>query len=85
MLRIARTGSVTLLMCLVALSFFSTGAFASSKSAASASTRKVTIWLQTMDSCRHAIAGSKYVLQGHGLNVGAGPAFHYEVFHQAAS
>src|SRR5258707_15524833 len=71
----ARMGA--LLLCLVALSFLTTGAFSVSAhgvNGSSASSSKITIWLQTMDSCRQAIPGPKYVLQGNGLNLTAGPA-----------
>src|SRR5258706_6695726 len=68
---------VPLLVCLVALSFLTTGAFSVSAHGVNGSHRsssKITIWLQTMDSCRQAIPGPKYVLTGNGLNLSAGPA-----------
>src|SRR5260370_38603719 len=68
---------VPLLVCLVALSFLTTGAFSVSAHGVNRShhsSSKITIWLQTMDSCRQAIPGPKYVLQGNGLNLTAGPA-----------
>jgi hypothetical protein len=68
---------VPLLLCLVALSFLATGAFSVSAHGVNGSHRsssKITIWLQTMDSCRQAIPGPKYVLTGNGLNLSAGPA-----------
>jgi len=67
----------TLLVYLVALSFLTTGAFSVSAHGVNGSHRSsstITIWLQTMDSCRQAIPGPKYVLQGNGLNLSAGPA-----------
>ena len=67
----------TLLVCLVALSFLTTGTLSASAHSVNGSTRfssKITIWLQTMDSCRQAIPGAKYVLTGNGLNLSAGPA-----------
>ncbi|HYL42568.1 MAG TPA: hypothetical protein VEU97_04205 [Ktedonobacteraceae bacterium] len=66
-----------LLLCLVALTFLTTGTFSASAhsvNGASRSSSKITIWLQTMDSCRQAIPGPKYVLTGNGLNLTAGPA-----------
>src|SRR5258706_5271700 len=68
---------VTLLLCLVALSFLTTGTFSASAHGVNGShhsSSQITIWLQTMDSCRQAIPGPKYVLQGNGLNLSAGPA-----------
>jgi hypothetical protein len=71
----ARMG--TLLLCLVALSFLTTGTFSASAHGVNGShqsSSRITIWLQTMDSCRQAIPGAKYVLQGHGLYLKVGPA-----------
>src|SRR5438552_1244742 len=68
---------VSLLVCLVALSFLTTGTFSVSAHGVNGSPRSsstITLWLQTMDSCRQAFPGAKYVLQGNGLNLSAGPA-----------
>jgi len=40
---------------------------------AMASQHTTKFWLQTMDSCRHAIPGANFVLKGHGLSIHAGP------------
>jgi len=32
-----------------------------------------TFWIQTLDSCRHAVPGAFFVLQGNGLDVRGGP------------
>lgn len=67
----------TLLLCLMALTFLTTGTLSASAHSVNGASRfssKITIWLQTMDSCRQAIPGPKYALTGHGLYLTAGPA-----------
>ena len=77
MKRIVGARMVPLLLCLVALSFLTTGTFSVSAHGVNGSPRsssKITIWLQTMDSCRQAFPGAKYVLTGNGLQLYKGPA-----------
>ena len=64
----------TLLLSLVAFSLLSVGTVSASTHSVTATSGRVTIWLQTMDSCKQAIPGPKYVLIGNGLQLSAGPA-----------
>ena len=59
------------ILLLSMLSFVLVGASAESIHAAASTT---TFWLQTVDSCREAIPGASYVLQGNGLDIPEGPA-----------
>ncbi|MFL5627480.1 MAG: hypothetical protein ACJ788_18030 [Ktedonobacteraceae bacterium] len=77
MKRLVGTRCATFLLCLVALFVLSVGAGSASAHSVTgvhATTGKVTIWLQTMDSCRQAIPGARYALTGNGLSLYAGPA-----------
>lgn len=70
--------TVLFIMSIVSLvAFGSTSGVARAASAAAQGKRStattVTVWLQTMDSCRQAIPGAYFTLKGNGLDSIAGP------------
>jgi hypothetical protein len=64
-------GAVVLSVTIIALiaSFIYPGAFSSHNHASAAPARSITIWSQTLDSCRRAITGSTFTMSGPGTNV----------------
>lgn len=67
--QIRRTWLIVLITMLVGFSSMITGVMA-----AHATSGTVTVWLQTMDSCRQAIPGASWKLSGNGLKIKKGPA-----------
>jgi hypothetical protein len=82
--RYKRQAAIILSLAVIALvlSFISPGtSLSSSRAQAAGASSTVTLWSQTLDSCRRAITGSTYTLTGPGVNVtqrdlsaGAAPA-----------
>jgi hypothetical protein len=64
-------GAIVLSVTVIALvaSFIYPGVFTSSNHASAAPARSVTVWSQTLDSCRRAITGSTFNMTGPGTNV----------------
>jgi hypothetical protein len=61
--------SLTVIALVVAFIYPGFSSSSSKAQAAGAPSRTITIWSQTLDSCRRAITGSTYNLAGPGVNV----------------
>jgi hypothetical protein len=68
--KVVSFGLMSLLLIVVMISFITSG----NRAANAAQSSKTTVfWLQTMDSCRQAIPGAHFRLEGHGLSIDKGP------------